>query len=44
MCNLSEKIEEKGKCESNAEIIIKMYQKGFTEEAIASITEKTKKK
>ena len=43
MCNLSEKIEEKGKREGNAEIIIKMYQKGFTEEAIASITEKNEK-
>lgn len=48
MCNLSQGIEEKGIAIGRAEgeaitetrIIINMYNKGFTEEQIAAVTDK----
>ena len=44
MCNLSEKIEEKakqeGKLENQIETVIKMHQKGFSEDKIAYILDK----
>ena len=50
MCNLSEKIEEKGIESGRAEgevkmikMIMKMYQQGFAEKQIAFITEKDEK-
>lgn len=47
MCNLSEKIEEKGieigRAEGEVKMIMKMYQQGFAEKQIAFITEKDEK-
>ncbi len=40
MCNLSQGIEEKGIAIGEASIIINMYQKGFSAEQIAAITDK----
>ena len=41
MCNLSEGIEEKGIMKGEAAIILKFYNKGFTEEQIAEVTDKS---
>ena len=45
MCNLSDGIEEKGIkkgiAEGEATIILKFYNKGFTEEQIAEVTDKS---
>lgn len=41
MCNLSDGIEEKGIMKGEATIILKLYNKGFTEEQIAEVTDKS---
>ncbi len=41
MCNLSDGIEEKGIMKGEAAIILKFYNKGFTEEQIAEVTDKS---
>ena len=40
MCNLSQRIEEKGIAIGEAGLIMKMYKNGFTAEQIASATDK----
>ena len=40
MCNLSQGLVEEGRAEGRAEIIIKMYNKGFTVEEIAETIDK----
>ena len=40
MCNLSQGLVEEGRAEERAEIIIKMYNKGFTVEEIAETIDK----
>lgn len=41
MCNLSEGIEEKGRAEGEARLILKMYKNGLSPEQIATATDKT---
>ena len=41
MCNLSEGIEEKGRAEGEAGLILKMHKNGLSPEQIAAATDKT---
>ena len=41
MCNLSQGIVDETRAETRAEIIVKMYKKGYTMEQIADVTEKS---
>ena len=41
MCNLSEGIEEKGRAEGEARLLLKMYKNGLSPEQIATATDKT---
>ena len=41
MCNLSQGILERGEAKGEAKIIFKMYEKGYTIEQIADVTEKS---